>query len=263
MKKTRVTALFMAAAMMSAVPVQCAEDVKVMLDGAELSFDVPPQIIEDRTFVPLRVIFEAMGAAVDWNNDTRTVTAKDADTTVEMTIDNSVIKVNSEEKTLDVAPCIINDRTLVPARAVAESFGADVQWNDETRTVIITSEAKETVTPESTDAPQVTETPAATTAPAQNSDFLIENAVKNSEMVSAFKFIDVTKNSEGKYDIEYSVDIYQEGNAATDAKFNCLDAEGKVVDVIEKSFKGVDYSVTTYTEKATIDGATVKIELAE
>ncbi len=113
--------------------------IKVVLDGATLVFDVQPQLINDRTMVPMRKIFESMGAEVYWDGATSTVTASDGNTTVVMQINNNVIKVNDSSFTLDVPPVIVDDRTLVPVRAVAESFDADVQWIGETQTVEITS----------------------------------------------------------------------------------------------------------------------------
>jgi len=87
----------------------------------------------------MRKIFEAMGAVVDWNGDTQTVTATKEDITVIMQIDNKVINVNGENITFDVPPQLVDSRTLVPARAVAESLKAKVDWDGDTQTVIITS----------------------------------------------------------------------------------------------------------------------------
>ncbi|MBQ7097300.1 MAG: copper amine oxidase N-terminal domain-containing protein [Clostridia bacterium] len=113
--------------------------IKVVLDGAQLTFDVQPQLINDRTMVPMRKIFESMGAEVYWDGATSTVSASDGNTSVVMQINNNVIKVNDSNYTLDVPPVIVDGRTLVPVRAVAESFDADVQWIGETKTVEITS----------------------------------------------------------------------------------------------------------------------------
>ena len=115
--------------------------IRVTLNGNYLSFDQPPIIQDGRTLVQLRTIFEALGAEIDWNGYTQTITAIADNKTVIMQIGRSTYTVNGEEKTLDVPPQIINGRTLVPARAVAESFGADVVWNDNTQTVIITTKS--------------------------------------------------------------------------------------------------------------------------
>lgn len=118
-----------------------AEDIiTVTLDGTVLTFDQNPVIIDGRTLVPLRGIFEAMGATVDWNEETRCVTATKGETTVLLTIGDNTIYRNGEAVALDVPAQIVNSRTLVPARAVSESFGARVDWNGETRNVIISTD---------------------------------------------------------------------------------------------------------------------------
>ncbi len=132
-----------------------ASAITVKLNGSALSFDVAPQIINDRTMVPMRKIFESMGATVNWDEATRTVTSTKGDTTISMTIDNATMTVNGAAVTLDAAPQIVNDRTLVPVRAIAESFGSTVDWDGNTKTVDITDTASS--------APAA---PAAPTAPA-------------------------------------------------------------------------------------------------
>ena len=113
-------------------------DISVLLNGTPISFDQPPVIIDGRTLVPLRAIFEAMNATVDWDQSTKTVTSTRGNTTVKLTIGENTLYKNGQPVTLDVPAQLISDRTMVPARAVAEAFGADVQWNGENRTVIIT-----------------------------------------------------------------------------------------------------------------------------
>lgn len=140
MKKALCLVLtFLIACGMLSSTVFAENGIKVLLDGEELVFDVSPQLINDRTMVPMRKIFESMGAEVAWDGDTKTVTAIKGDTTVIMQIENNVIKVNGEDITLDVAPIIADSRTLVPLRAVAESLKAKVDWDGETKTVFITS----------------------------------------------------------------------------------------------------------------------------
>jgi len=111
--------------------------IRVRLNGVTLEFDVDPQIINDRTMVPLRGIFEALGAEVEWNGGTRTVSAVKGNKVVVATIDSRIMYINDEERIMDVAPMIINDRTLVPVRFVAEAFDCDVKWDAGKRMVII------------------------------------------------------------------------------------------------------------------------------
>ncbi len=99
-----------------------------------------PVIVNDRTLVPLRAIFEAMGAEVDWNDETKTVIATREDTTISLTIGSDQLIVNGEAVTIDVPAQIINDRTMIPVRAIAESFGCNVNWNQKAKRVAITED---------------------------------------------------------------------------------------------------------------------------
>lgn len=122
-----------------AMPAMAADKITVTLDGEEIVFDVEPQIINERTMVPVRAIFEALGATVDWNQEKQIVTAVKGQDVVEMQINNTVMWKNLTEIFLDTPPMIIDERTLVPARAVAEAFDLDVDWDGATQTVIITT----------------------------------------------------------------------------------------------------------------------------
>ena len=106
-------------------------------NGIISKLDVPAQLINSRTMVPLRAIFEALGAYVHWEDSTQTITAIKDDTVVILVIGKNSINVNGVDKPLDVPAMLVDSRTLVPARAVAESFGCDVLWDDATQTVTI------------------------------------------------------------------------------------------------------------------------------
>lgn len=103
----------------------------------KINFDVPPQTINDRTMVPIRAIFEAMGANVDWDDITQTAISTKDSTTVKMTLNSTTEYINDTAYTMDVTPVIINGRTLAPARYVAEAFGYYVNWDEMTQSVLI------------------------------------------------------------------------------------------------------------------------------
>ena len=113
--------------------------IKVHVDGKALSFDVPPQIINDRTMLPLRAIFEALNAQIEWDDAAKTVTSTKNGTVVKLTIGNPVATVNGQEITLDSPGVIVDERTLVPVRFVAEAFGAKVWWEPEVTAVHVFS----------------------------------------------------------------------------------------------------------------------------
>lgn len=113
------------------------DDITVTLNGEAIEFDQSPIIVDGRTLVPLRAIFEALGATVDWNGETKTVTSTKDGTTISMTIGKAEMYKNGEVKELNVASQIVGGRTLVPVRAIAESFNVNVDWDGDTRTVIL------------------------------------------------------------------------------------------------------------------------------
>lgn len=114
-----------------------AEGIKVSLNGGLLEFDVLPTTINDRTMVPLRAIFEALSASVDWNEQTRTVTSKKGNTTVKLTVDSDKMTVNDKMITLDSPATVVDNRTLVPVRAISEAFDINVDWDGNNSLVIL------------------------------------------------------------------------------------------------------------------------------
>lgn len=115
-----------------------AAAVRVLLDGQELAFDVPPMLINDRTMVPFRKLFEALGASVSWDEATRTVTGVRGTTTIRLVIGSATATVNGAAVALDAPPVLVGGRTLVPLRFVSENLGERVEWDQATRTVRIT-----------------------------------------------------------------------------------------------------------------------------
>lgn len=113
--------------------------IKLTLDGAEIKTDVAPVIIDGRTLVPVRAIFEALGATVGWDEATRTVTANKSDITIKLVLDNKIATVNGQSQTLDVPAQSIDGRTMVPARFVADNLNYNVNWDNATKTVALTT----------------------------------------------------------------------------------------------------------------------------
>jgi len=119
-------------------PALAQSDIKVTLDGVELTFEVPPQTIGGRTMVPMRAIFEALGADVKWEGSTQTITGTKDGRVVVMQLDNTTMTINGRAVTLDVPPQVVRGRTLVPVRAISEGLDLKVNWDSGTRTVVIT-----------------------------------------------------------------------------------------------------------------------------
>ena len=124
-----------------------ASDVDVQINGEIVNFKdeqgnvVNAQIINDRTMVPMRKIFEILGVQIDWDGENKIVTAQKDNTMIKLQIDNTsatkVVNGEEEEIILDTPPTIVNDRTMVPLRFIAESLDKQVGWDNKNKTAII------------------------------------------------------------------------------------------------------------------------------
>ena len=123
---------------LNGAPVTPVPKVSVKINGEIQTYDQPPVILNDRTLVPLRGIFEALGAVVSWDEKNRTVTATKDGNMIKLTIGSKIALKNGLTINLDQPPQLINDRTMVPVRFVSEALGAEVDWDETTRTVSIT-----------------------------------------------------------------------------------------------------------------------------
>ena len=146
--------------------------ITVLMDGNLMSFDVPPQLINDRTMVPLRAIFEAMGAKVDWDGETQTVTGTKDNTVVVLAIGSTSPTINGKVMTIDQPGVIIDSRTLAPLRFVAEAFGGTVDWDGDTQTASIIMGSTAAPTPPVTTTPTPTPQPTPTPSPTPGGDGL-------------------------------------------------------------------------------------------
>lgn len=105
----------------------------VCVNDTVLGFTQPPITESDRTLVPMRFLFEQLGAEVDWDNDTQTAIAQKANTTINFSIDNTTATVNGEQVTMDVPARLVGDKTMVPLRFLSEELGYTVEWDEGTR----------------------------------------------------------------------------------------------------------------------------------
>lgn len=154
MKKKLLTLLTTAVLSMSA-----AAAANLVVDGTPVAADVPPVVVSDRTLVPVRALFESLGASVGWDESTQTATATKGTTVVSVQIGSTTALVNGTETALDVPAQTIEGRTMVPARFIAESLGASVTWEDATETVYISTTGQPASAPA---------TPSQPTAPASS-----------------------------------------------------------------------------------------------
>ena len=122
--------------------------INVTIDGCYVNFGVRgPIVSEGRTLVPLRGVFELLGFDVDWNTQAEQAQITRDDFHLTLTVGESFFILNGERHELEVAAVIIEDRILIPIRALLESVNYSVGWNPETATVIITSPQETTIAP--------------------------------------------------------------------------------------------------------------------
>lgn len=114
-----------------------ASPITIKIDGQTVSSDVAPVVENGTTLVPVRVITEYLGADVSWNQANQQAIVKTAAYTVIFTLGSKTYTVNGTSKTLSVAAQAVNGRTLIPIRALAESIGADVEYDSASNTAIV------------------------------------------------------------------------------------------------------------------------------
>ncbi|OQB15021.1 MAG: hypothetical protein BWY15_00836 [Firmicutes bacterium ADurb.Bin193] len=130
-------------------------NIKVSIDNIEHTFDPPPILVNDRTMVPMRAVFEALGATVEWDEATSTAIAVRGTVTMKIKIGAPAVYVGAHLRVIDPPAMIYKDRTMVPLRFISEWFGFYVDWLPDTNTVVILSDA----------VPHPSKTPVPTKAP--------------------------------------------------------------------------------------------------
>ena len=127
--------------------VNAEDEIRVLVEGEQVTFDQSPVMRNDRVLVPLRAVSEALGCEVHWYENTQSIgIGREGSSLDEVVLkvgyprvltltDNNIVEKVTE---IDQPPIIENDRTLVPVRALAEAVGADVEWDEETQTVMVT-----------------------------------------------------------------------------------------------------------------------------
>lgn len=131
-----VALFFVGTGLVGAAP---SQEVNVTIDGEKKVFNQPAMMHSGSVMVPMRAIFEELGAELHWNETTRTVTASKGDISVQLTVNKLVALVNGEEVTLNAEPIVQNGATFVPLRFISESLGGSASWDEGTKTAHITS----------------------------------------------------------------------------------------------------------------------------
>lgn len=119
--------------------------ISIKINNEDFKTSAEPIIVNDRVMVPMRDIFEEFGAEVIWEGESKQIIAIKGGDVVVMQVDNNKMFAENTFTVLDAAPIIVNDRTLVPLRAVSTSFEAKVDWDNDTRTVYISYDKAEDI----------------------------------------------------------------------------------------------------------------------
>lgn len=114
-------------------------NVTVVMDGQIQFFSQPAVIIDGSTMVPMRAIFEKLGAEIKWDGETRTVTATKGNTVIKLTLDRDIAYINGSPVKLTAKAQSLNGHTMVSLRFVSEALGASVKWDGSTMTAYIES----------------------------------------------------------------------------------------------------------------------------
>lgn len=120
----------------------------IRVRGMNMKFDVPPVIKEGRTLIPVRAIMNGLGADVQWDQETNTVTITRDDVTIVLNLETGDTAVNGESITLDVPAQVLSNRTFVPLRFIAQTLGEKVSYNEETGEVDIGEDTEDEDTEE-------------------------------------------------------------------------------------------------------------------
>ena len=121
------------------LPLPSQPSIVIQVNGSALSIDVSPIMENDRVLVPMRAIFENLGAEVFWDSSTQTVAALRDDTAIVIQIDNPIMVKNVENIVLDVPPKLLEGRTLVSISTIIEGLDVTVDWNEDRQDVTIIS----------------------------------------------------------------------------------------------------------------------------
>lgn len=131
--------IFSTLSFMSVEQADANSGITIYVDGKKQVYSNKAIIQNGSTLVPLRGIFEALGAEVKWNQSTKTIDAKKGNTNIWLKIGSKATKVNGKIVNIDISAQVVKGNTLVPLRFISEALGAEVKWNQTTKTITITS----------------------------------------------------------------------------------------------------------------------------
>jgi hypothetical protein len=145
----KLRTLLLTAVLTAAMSVAClAQDINVSLNGSIISFpNQKPVVVDGRTLIPLRGVFDNMGYNIGWNGNTKTVTLTKNGSTIVINIGESFYYLNDKPVAIDVPAQIINGSTMLPLRAIADATGCEVLWDSDSKIATIIDNSSISLTP--------------------------------------------------------------------------------------------------------------------
>ncbi|CFJ17547.1 BBRPI [Mycobacterium tuberculosis] len=152
-----------------------ATAIKVEYNQKSIVFpDQKPILQNNRTLVPIRPIAESLGFDVDWNEETRTVLIKKGDDQVRLVVSQKIARKNGVTVKLDVPAQIVNQRTMVPVRFIAEALEYEVNWDQQAQAVLIADQATDAKVDDPKEQPQE-QKPEAPKAPIETDEVIVDS----------------------------------------------------------------------------------------
>jgi len=128
-----------------------ASPVTVTIDGELQKYTQPALIVEGRKLVPMRPVFEKLGAKIGWNQEAQSIVVTTGETRVELKVGSKIAKVNGVEVELDIEPLLVNENTLVPVRFVGEVTDSKIDWIEAEQRIVITTKSDDSKTESAAD----------------------------------------------------------------------------------------------------------------
>lgn len=232
---------------LSAVTANAAtEVVPVYLNEKAITFpanDAQPQIIDNRTYVPIRATCDALGLTIDWNAKTETLTFSREGIVISHTMRSKIVYVNGKANDYDTASINVNNRTLMPIRMLGDSIGATVDWNNDTRSVHITS-ADTNNEPKAPEGLEISSVKSSKSS-AKNGDTVTITVTANSK-TDKIKFVDTSSGDTISEVGSYNKD--DDGNRTFTVDYDCKNTGDEDVDIKINAIPGT--SAGGYNEDA-------------
>jgi len=143
MSKCKYIIITLFIVLFSFICAHAAQEMTLYLDGKLVKTDVAPIAVDGHTMVPVRSIFEKMGAEVTWIGSRQQVIIRSVKARIVLNLDSTTAYVNNKSVELQKAPMVVDGRTLIPVRFVSEKLGYNVKWEPSDNSVRITTSKQE------------------------------------------------------------------------------------------------------------------------